>query len=178
MVSPEAAAYRNHYAIFGAFLRSGFAHVDNVITKEWSKQSHGCSCQGCKATNHTGALRNLPELASRTDTSTRRNSSELSGNFRNGLQNRHQHAPELSGNFRNCLQNLHQHAHRNLPELTFRNLLEPESGTYTRPSEPSGASLPKYATRNSPEPSGTFLRNLLLRPGPAHTRVYLGRRPI
>ena len=49
-------------------LRSGFAHVDN-----------GCSCQGCKATNHTrtllppeptpahtGTLRNIPEPSSGT----------------------------------------------------------------------------------------------------------------
>ena len=65
------------------FWRSGFAHVDNVITKRCSKQSHGCPCQGCKATNHTGTLRNLPNSASGTYTSTCRNSPELSGTLRN-----------------------------------------------------------------------------------------------
>ena len=79
------------------FFRSGFAHVDNVIpvikTITW------LLLHGCKATNHTGTLRNLPS---------------------------------------------------------------PASGTYTN------------TRRNSPEPSGTFLRNLLLRPAPAHTGAYLG----
>ena len=64
-----------------------------------------------------------------------------------------QHAPEPSGTF------------QDLPEPTFRNLPEPASGTYT------------CTRRNSPEPSGTFLRNLLLRPAPAHTGPYLGWRP-
>ena len=95
------------------------------------KQSHGCSCQGCKATNHTlrnppepsrklhpeptpahaGTLQNLPEVASGTYTSThqkRRNPPEPSGTC---LQNPHQHTPEPSG--------------------TFRNLPEPASRTYT-----------------------------------------------
>ena len=103
------------YAIFdymGPFLRSGFAHVDNVIpvikTITWLLLS------SCKATNHTGTLlgtlppeprptcagtlqnpsrtfcnlpeptlRNLPETASGTYTSTRRNSPEPSWTFRN-----------------------------------------------------------------------------------------------
>ena len=76
------------------------------------KQSHGCSCQGCKATNHswtfrstgtlrnppeptpahTGTLRNLLEVASGTYTSTHQNSPEpASGTYTN------QHTPELSG---------------------------------------------------------------------------------
>ena len=95
------------------------------------------------------------------------------------LRNPQQHTPELSGNLRNfpdpasgtytstnlppeptaactgtlrnppelagpCLRNLHQHAP------------EPASGTH----------------RNSSEPSGTFLRNLLLQPAPAHTGTH------
>ena len=70
------------------FFRSGFAHVDNVITKRCLKQSHGCSCQGCKATNHTKTLLNLPNHW---------NSPEPSGTFRD----LHQHTPELSGTFWN-----------------------------------------------------------------------------
>ena len=61
------------------FFLSGFAHVDNVITKRGLKQSYGCSCQDCNATNHTISLRNLPNPASGTYTSTHRNLPELSG---------------------------------------------------------------------------------------------------
>ena len=142
------------------------------------KQSHSCSCQGCKATNHT--LRNLPEVASGTYTSTHRNppdpepasgtyTSTRPGTFRNLPEpvsaSTHRNPPEPSGT---CLRNLHQHTpepacgtytstHRNLlAELTpahtrtLRSLPEPASGTYTS------------THRNPPEPSGTF-RNLTLR---------------
>ena len=87
----------------------------------WSKQSHGCSCQGCKATNHTG-LRNLGFPAY---TGTLRNLPEPSGTC---LRNLHHFTPELSGT---CLRNLHQHT----PELsgTFRNL-PPEPAPATRTS--------------------------------------------
>ena len=144
------------------FLRSGSAHVDNVITKRCSKQSHGCSCQGRKATNHTVTLRNLPNPASGTYTSARRNSPEPASGTYNST---HRNSPEPSGT---CLRNLHQHT----PELsgTFRNLQpsaeptpahtrtlwnlpEPASGTYTS---------------NTPELCGTF-RNLPPEPTPAHT---------
>ena len=127
------------------FLRSCFAHVDNVITKGCSKQSHGCSCQGCKATNPTGTLQNLPPG---TYTSTRRNSPEPSGTR---LRNLYQHTPELSGTFWNLP-----------PEPTparagtLRNLPEPASGTYTS------------THRNSPEPCGTASR-IFQEPTPAHT---------
>ena len=171
------------------------------------KQSHGCSCQGCKATNHTlrnppepsgSCIRNLPpEPASGTYTSTHRNPPEPSGTYtstnRNPpkpwepasatytsthrnllepsgtcLRNLHHHTP---GPSRTCLRNLHQHTpepcgtFRNLPPETtpaLRNLPELASGTYTS------------THRNPPEPSGTCLRNLLLRPAPAHTVAYLG----
>ena len=89
-------------------LRSGVgvAHVDNVITKRCSKQSHGCSCQGCQATNHTGTLQNLPEPTP-AHTGTLRNLPELAshtGTLRN--------LPELaSGTYTS--------AHRNPPEPSF-----------------------------------------------------------
>ena len=164
------------------FLRSGFAHVDNVITKRCSKQSHGCPWQGCNATNHTVTLRNLPNLASRTlpaHTRTLRNPPEPSGSC---LRNPHQHTPELSGTFRNLPTPAEiSGTFRNPPEpsgtytsthrmgtfrnllleltpahtVTLRNLPEPASGTYTS------------THRKSPEPSGT-LRNPL-EPTPAHT---------
>ena len=133
------------YAIFdymGAFLRSSFAHV-NLMLSPWSKQSHGCSCQSCKATNHTGTLRNLPNPASRTYTNTCPNSPEPSGTFRKLPP---EPTPAHTGTLRNppepsgtCLRNLHQHT----PEL---------SGTL----------------RNPPEPSGTF-RNLPPKPTPFYT---------
>ena len=132
----------------------------------WS--SHGCSRQGCKATNHTGTLRNLPSP------NTHQNPPEPSGTR---LRNLHQHTPGLSGTFRNLpepsgtfwtlprpsgtnlsqpsgtrLRNLRQHtpepSGRSFYSGTLRNLPEPDSGTY--------ASI----RRNPPEPSGTRLRNL------------------
>ena len=89
----------------------------------------------------------------------------------------HRNSPEPS---EPCLRNLHQHA----PELfgTLRNLPNPASGTYTNTRrnspEPSGTlrNLPELAsgTYTTQELSGTFLRNLLLRPAPAYTGAYLG----
>ena len=121
----------------------------------------------------SGTFHNL----SRTYTSIRRNSPEPSGTC---LRNLHQHTPELSGTFRNPSPEptpAYAGTFRNLPEPepasgttpayagTFRNLPEPPCGTYS--------STPQ----NPLEPSGTFLRNLLLRPAPAHTGAYLGWRP-
>ena len=138
----------------GAFLfRSGFAHVDNVITKKCSKtitwlllsrlqvqgnKPHRNSPEPSETLElsgtfrklppeptpaHAGTVRNLPEPASGTYTST-------------CLQNLHQQTPELSGTLRNspelsgtCLRNLHQQT----PELsgTFWNL-PPEPPPATR----------------------------------------------
>ena len=118
-----------------------------------SKQSHGCSCQGSKATNHTGTLRNLPNRASGTYTNTHRNSSEPSGTFRTlppepTPTRAGRNSPEPSGTFRD----LSEPTFQNLPTPayagTLRNLPELASGTYT------------ILHRNSPEPSGTCLRNL------------------
>ena len=127
-----------------------------------SKQSHGCSCQGCKATNHTGTLRNLPNPAS--GTYTLRNPPEPSETFRNqpfgtfpNLPPKPTHTPEPSEIF------------RNLPELASATLLEPASGTYTsirrNPPEPSGTCL-RNLHQHTPELSGTF-RNLPPEPAPA-----------
>ena len=143
------------YAIFdymAAFLHSGFAHVDNVIpvikTITWLLLSR---LQG-----------NKPH----------RNSAEPSEPCLRTVRN----CPEPS---KPCLRNLHQ---PNPPEPTVR----PTSGTYRQHTpEPSEIlrNLPKLASgtyTNLPEPSGTvrnLLRNLLLRPAPAHTGAYLGWRP-
>ena len=108
------------------------------------KQSHGCSCQGCKATNHTGTLLNLPKHWNSPEPS------EPSGSC---LRNLHQHTTEPSGTFRNLP-----------PEPTpthtgtLRNLLEPASRTYT--SKHRNSPELSGTLRNSPELSGTCLRNL------------------
>ena len=125
------------------FLHCGFAHVDNVITCQCSKQSHGCSCEGCR----TGTLWNLPNPASGTYTSTHRNPPEPT--------------PARAGTLRNLPQ----------PSRTFRNLPELASGTYASthrnlPSpEPSGTCLWNLH-QHTPEPSGTF-PNLSPEPAPA-----------
>ena len=103
--------HRDH----GSFLlRSGFADVDNVITSQCSKQSHGCSClwnlPNPACGTYTSTRRNPPEPASGTYTSMRRNSPEFAGTFRNlpleptpapELPGTLQHSPELSGTLRN-----------------------------------------------------------------------------
>ena len=141
----------------GAFLRNGFAHVDNV------------NCYPRDQSNRMAA----PVKVARRQT-TPRNSPEPSEPC---LLNLRQHTPEPSEIFRNlpelaspepsgtCLRNLHQHT----PELSeiFRNLPELAS------PEPSGTCL-RNLHQHTPELSGTFLRNLLLRPAPAHTGAYLG----
>ena len=121
----------------------------------------------------SGTFQDLPEP-------TFRNLSEPSGTYY--LGNLRQHTPEPSEIFRNfpgtCLRNSYHFTpeltgtFRDLPPEptpayagTLRNLPETAFGTYTS------------TRQNSPEPSGTFLRNLLLRPAPAHTGTYLGWRP-
>ena len=166
------------------FLRSGSAHVDNVITKRCSKQSHGCPWQGCKATNHTVTLRNLPNPASGTYTSAHRNSPEpASGTYnsthRNSpepsgtyLPNLHQHTSELSGTFRNLPPELAKGTRRNSPEpATFRNLPPEPTPAHTgtlRNLQPSGTCL-RNLHQHTPELSGTF-RNLSPEPAPATHR--------
>ena len=132
------------YAIFdcmGVFLRSGFAHVDNVIPVikaiTWLLLSR---LQGNKPhrnfpepsepyllnlRQHTPEpseiFRNLPGLATPFYTGTLRNLPEPASGTYTILQ---RNSPEPSGT---CLRNLHQHT----PELsgTLRNLPEPSSGT-------------------------------------------------
>ena len=93
---------------------------------------------------HTGTLQNLPEVASRTYTST------------------HWNPPEPSGS---CLRNLHG---------TLRNLPEVASGTYTsthwNPPEPSGSCL-RNLHQHTLEPSRTFWK-LFPEPTLAVTSIY------
>ena len=157
------------------------------------KQSHGCSCQGCKATTtpkpsetlelSASTNRNPPEpseLASGTYTSTHRNPLEPSGTC---LRNLHHHTPGLSRTFRNLPPEILRHTpepsfgtytstRRNPAETTpaLRNLPELAPGTYTsthrNPPQPSGTFL-RNLHQHTPEPSGTF-RNLPPEPTPAH----------
>ena len=122
-----------------------------TMLSAWSKQSHGCSCPGCKATNHTGTLRNLLNPCLRSYTNTRRNSSEPSRTLQNLPRPSGTNLSEPSGTYL-----------RNLPP-------EPTSGTCAsirrnRP-EPSGTRL-RNLHQHTPELSGTF-RNLPPEPAPA-----------
>ena len=125
----------------GVFLRSGFAHVDNVIPVikaiTWLLLSR---LQG-----------NKPH----------RNSPETSEPY---LLNLRQHTPEPSEIFRN-LPGLATPFYTG----TLRNLPEPASGTYTilqrNSPEPSGTCL-RNLHQHTPELSGTF-RNLPPEPAPA-----------
>ena len=133
------------YAIFdcmGVFLRSGFAHVDNVIPVikaiTWLLLSR--RLQGNKP------HRNFPEPSEPY------------------LLNLCQHTPEPSEIFRN-LSGLATPFYTG----TLRNLPEPASGTYTilqrNSPEPSGTCL-RNLHQHTPELSGTF-RNLPPEPAPA-----------
>ena len=103
------------------------------------KQSHGCSCQGCKVTNHT--LGNFPEP---------------SGSC---IRNLHPHTPEPSGT---CLRNLHQHTPPEPTPAPPWNPPEP-SGTFLRNlREPSS----RTCSCTTLKPSGTFW-NLPPEPAPA-----------
>ena len=99
---------------------------------------------------HIGILWNLPEPASGTYTTTRRDFPEPSGTCLRKYFGTHRNPPEPSGT---CLRNLHQHT--------------PEPCTnYTSTPEPSGT-CPRNLHQHTPEPSGTF-RNLPPEPTPAH----------
>ena len=135
--------------------------------------------------------RNLPNPASGTYTNTRRNSPEPSGTFQD-LPN--QPTPAYTGTLQNlpqpsgiCLRN--RNLHRNFPEpasgtpgtytSTRRNSPELSGIRFRTLRNPPPEPIPAHHRTlwNLPEPSGTFLRNLLLRPAPAHTGAYLGWRP-
>ena len=120
-----------------------------VVLPKWTmlslkgvqKQSHACSCQGCKATNHTETLRNLLEPASRTYTNTHRNYTST-----------HRNSPEPFWNLPPEPTPAHTGTLRNLPPEptpahtgTLRNLLEPAPRTYTS------------THRNSPAPASRTL---------------------
>ena len=144
--------------------------------KEIQKQSHSCSCQGWKATNHTETLLNLAKHW---------NSPEPSGTFRQLPPERTPaHAgtlrnfPEPSGTFRNLPPEATPAHTGTLPNLppeptpahtkTLRNLPEP-SGTFRKlPPEPTPAHT--GTLRNLPEPaSGTYYTSTHRKPTPAHT---------
>ena len=141
------------YAIFdymGAFLRSGFAHVDKVtpVIKIiiWLLLSR---LQGHRSPEPSEpCLRNLPQHAPELSR-TVRNLLRPSGTNLSEPSGVHRNPPKFSGTFRNLP-----------PEPTpfyagtLRKLPEPTSGTYTS------------ARPNSPEPSGTFW-NLPPEPAPA-----------
>ena len=165
--------YMNPYAMFGymdhgpSLLRSGFAHVDNVIASVQNNHM---------AAPVSGTFRALPpEPTPARPSGICRNPPEPSGT----LRNLHQHtptcrnSPEPSGTFRN----LPPKPTPAPPALcgTLRNLPKPASGTYTstpRLAELSGTlrNLPELASetytstsgtlQNSPQPSGTCLWNL------------------
>ena len=84
------------------FLRSGSAHVDNVLSRKGVQNNHmAAPWQGYKATNHTVTLRNLPNPASGTYTSAHRNSPEpASGTYGSIRQN----SPKPSGSWLRNLQ--------------------------------------------------------------------------
>ena len=124
-----------------------------TMLSPWSKQSHGCSCQGCKATNHTGTLRNLPNPASGAYTNTRPNSSEHSGTFQTL-------PPEPTPKRAGTLQNP--------PEPSGTNLSEP-SGTYLRNLRQHTPEPWTFWNLPTPEPSGTFWN-----PPPELTPAYTG----
>ena len=113
----------------GAFLRSGFAHVDNVIPV-------------IKTINHMAA----PVKVARQQTTP-----ELFGTFRT-LRNLHQHTRELSGREPSGTR-LPTPAHTG----TLRNFPEPSKTFRNLPPEPTPAYT--GTLQNRPEPSGTCLRN-------------------
>ena len=82
-----------------------------AIPKGVQKQSHSCSCQGCKATNHTGTLLNLPKHW---------NSPEPSGTFRKLPP---EPTPAHAGTLRNLLEpssgTCSCDPHRHTPELIW-----------------------------------------------------------
>ena len=140
MVSPTAVALCHvwlHWRILVPQWFCPYGQWTMSSPKEIQKQSHSCSCQGCKATNHTETLLNLAK---------------------------HWNSPEPSGTFRKLPPEptpAHTGTLRNLPEPS-RNLPEPASGSYTSTHRNSPKPAPRTYTsthRNSPEPSGT-LRNL------------------
>ena len=127
----------------------------------WSKQSHGCSCQSCKATNHTGTLRNL-NPASGTYTNTCRNSPEPSRTVQDLPEPTFRNLPEPTTSV------TYASIHRN-PRKSSGTFWELASGTYTilhrNSPEPSATCL-RNLHQHTPEPCGTF-RNLPPEPAPA-----------
>ena len=146
---------------------------------------HGCPRQGCKATNHTVTLRNLPNPASATYTSGHRNSPEPSSTFRNfpsgtRLWNLHQHTPLARTRTQ----------HTEPPTLVRADTLQNPAPPYTTfrnppphrnspepsnlPPEPTNTSTHTGTVRNLPEPTPTHNGTLwnLPEPRPAHSGTF------
>ena len=125
--------------------------------KEFQKQSHSCSCQGCKATNHTETLLNLAKHWNSPQPSAtfRKLPPEPTPAHTGTLRN----LPEPSGTFRNT--------HRNSPEPsgTLRNLPEVAPGTHTSTHRKPTPAHTGNLHQHTPELSGTF-RNLPPEPAP------------
>ena len=119
------------------------------LPKGVQTQSHGCSCQGCKATNHT--VRNPPEPSESCIRNLHQHT-EPSGTFRNLSP---ETTPGPSGTFRKL------HPEPTPPHTgTFRNLLPEPTPAHTRtlrnlPELASGAYTPAHTgiLRNLPEPN-------------------------
>ena len=112
------------------------------------KQTHSCSCQGCKATNHTRTLLNLPKQW---------NSPEPSGTFR-------KLPPEPTPAYTGTLRNLPEIASRTYtlePSGTFWKLLPEPTPAYTgtlrnllpepTPAQPSSGTCSSDPHRHTPE---------------------------
>ena len=147
-----------------------FCAVALPIWTMWSpasvqnKQSHGCSCHGCRtgtlwnlpnpaSGTYTSTLRNPPEPASATYTSPRQNSPELAATFRNPPEPSGTCPPAHTGTSPELFGIL-----RNLPEPAsgiLQNLLEPTSGTHTgtlqKLPEPSSGTCSCDPHRHTPE---------------------------
>ena len=158
----------------GAFLFRRFCPCGQCHHQKACKHNHmAAPVKAARQHTLSGTLRNLPEVASGTYTSTHRNPPHpepASGTY----TSTHRNLPEPSGTF------------RNLPEPvsgnytgTLWNLPEVASGTYTstrrNPPEPSGTCL-RNLHQHTPEPSGTF-RNLPPEPTPAHTGTFRNLLP-
>ena len=113
--------------------------------KGLQKHSHSCSCRGCKATNHTGTLLNLPK---------------------------HWNSPEPSGTFQKLPPEPTPALLRNLREVASGTYTKPPRTFRKLPPEPTQAhtGTVQNLDQHTLEPSGTF-RKLFPEPTPAHTRT-------
>ena len=120
------------FAIFdymGAFLRNGFAHVDNVNC--YPRDQSNRMAAPVKVARQQTTPRNSPEPSEPCLRNLHQHTPELSGTFQNPptYASTHRNSPELSGTFQAYLLNLRQHTPE--PSEIFRNRPELASGTNT-----------------------------------------------